>query len=70
MVNKQHDGRAQLMMLLGGEKQAMQLLKTIKQLSVIAKRKGYGFDLHSGNFMLGSDGHIVISDPFFTGTWR
>jgi hypothetical protein len=70
MVNKQHDSRAQLMMLLGGEKQTMLLLKTIKQLSTIAKRKGYGFDLHSGNFMLGSDGQIVISDPFFTGTFR
>jgi hypothetical protein len=70
MVNRQHDGRAQLMLLLGGEKQTMLLLKTIKQLSTIAKRKGYGFDLHSGNFMLGSDGQIVINDPFFTGTFR
>jgi len=41
------------------------LWKTIRDLEKIADRKGYGLDLHSKNFMLGSDGHIVISDPFF-----
>ena len=41
------------------------LWKTMKDLSKIADHKGYNLDLHSKNFMLGSDGHIVISDPFF-----
>ena len=43
-----------------------QLWKTLKDLSSIADRNDYSLDLHSKNFMLGSDGHIVISDPFHT----
>jgi hypothetical protein len=48
----------------------MLFAQTVKQLSDIGRKKGYGIDLHSGNFMLGSDGEIVINDPFFTGTMR
>lgn len=69
-ISSDNDAKAQLILYLGGEEPTMQLLNTIKQLSILAKRKGYVFDLHSGNFMLGSDGHIVINDPFFTGTFR
>jgi hypothetical protein len=69
-VEKENDARAQLILLLGGEQRTKLLLTTIKQLASIAKQKRYGFDLHKGNFMLGSDGEIVINDPFFTGTWR
>lgn len=69
-INDDNDAKAQLILYLGGEEPTKLLLNTIKQLSTLAKRKGYGFDLHSGNFMLGSDGHIVINDPFFTGTFR
>ena len=69
-MEKKADATAKLIMMLGGEGPTMQLLNTIKQLGVLARRKGYGYDLHSGNFMLGSDGHIVINDPFFTGTFR
>lgn len=64
------DDRAKFILFIGGEAPFMQLLKAMKDLSKIADVKDYGFDLHSGNFMLGSDGHIVINDPFFTGTWR
>lgn len=43
------------------------LWDTIFELSKIAQAGGFNTDLHEGNFMLGSDGHIVISDPFFSG---
>jgi hypothetical protein len=59
-----------LITLLGGEEQIKLFAKTVEDLSRLAKAKRYRFDLHSGNFMLGSDGEIVINDPFFTGTWR
>lgn len=44
-----------------------QLWNTIQALYDISERGGFKLDLHGGNFMLGSDGHIVISDPFFIG---
>ena len=45
-----------------------QLWDTIYDLKKVARKIGLGnLDLHSGNFMLGSDGEIVISDPFFAG---
>lgn len=47
-----------------------QLTRALADLAEIARRKKYTYDLHSGNFMLSSDGDMVISDPFFTGTWR
>lgn len=43
------------------------LWDTVYELGQIAKSGGFKVDLHGGNFMLGSDGHIVISDPFFLG---
>lgn len=64
------DAAAQVVMLLGGKEDLKLFARTVEQLGKIAHRKGYGFDLHGGNFMLGSDGEIVINDPFFTGTWR
>jgi len=65
-----NDAMAKFILFIGGEEPFKQLLKAMEDLNKIADRKDYGFDLHSGNFMLGSDGHIVINDPFFTGTWR
>jgi len=59
-----------LMSLVGGRQQFLLLANTIEQLDKLADRKGYRLDLHGGNFMLGSDGEIVINDPFFTGNWR
>jgi len=51
-----------------GEDGFNQLWDTIYDLGKVAKKIGLGnLDLHSGNFMLGSDGQIVISDPFFAG---
>ena len=53
---------------LVGEDGFNQLWNTIYDLKQVAKKVGLGnLDLHSGNFMLGSDGQIVISDPFFAG---
>ena len=44
------------------------LWDTIYDLRQLSKKIGLSnLDLHSGNFMLGSDGEIVISDPFFAG---
>jgi hypothetical protein len=57
-------GHYELMSYLGEDKLAT-LWKTIGDLYKIANRNGYDLDLHPGNFMLGSDGHIVISDPFY-----
>ena len=56
-----------LLTLLGGEEGFYQLWNTINQLGKIADREGFRVDLHDENFMLGSDGEIVISDPFFSG---
>jgi hypothetical protein len=42
------------------------LWDTINELATIAKLGRFQLDLHSGNFMLGSDGHIVINDPFLS----
>lgn len=56
-----------LLTLLGGEEGFYQLWDTIYQLGKIADREGFRVDLHDENFMLGSDGEIVISDPFFSG---
>lgn len=44
------------------------LWDTIYDLGQVARKIGLSnLDLHGGNFMLNSDGHIVISDPFFAG---
>lgn len=43
------------------------LWDTITELQQIAIKHGWRLDLHDQNFMLGSDGEIVISDPFWSG---
>jgi len=60
------DDLAQLIILLGGEQELVKLIETINDLEKIAEKYRYSLDLHPGNFMLGSDGHIVINDPFYT----
>ena len=51
-----------------GEDGFNKLWDTITDLKKTARTVGLSnLDLHSGNFMLGSDGQIVISDPFFAG---
>jgi len=57
----------ELMTYIGGEDKLALLWNTIKDLNRIAHSGEFNVDLHPGNFMLGSDGHIVISDPFYTG---
>jgi hypothetical protein len=71
-VDYEHAGESAgiLINLLGGKKELQLLAKTIAQLEYIADNKGYRLDLHQGNFMLGSDGEIVINDPFWTGSYR
>jgi len=58
---------SEVITLLGGKKELILFVRTIKDLAEIAKRKGYKLDLHSKNFMVTSDGEIVINDPFFAG---
>jgi hypothetical protein len=53
-----------LVSLVGGEKEFKLLAKTISELNQIANMEGYILDLHAYNFLLGSDGEIVINDPF------
>lgn len=44
------------------------LVETIKDVTALGKKLGYEIDMRSkGNFMLGSDGHIVINDPWHVG---
>jgi hypothetical protein len=51
-----------------GENGFNQLWDTIYDLRQVSKKlRLSNLDLHSGNFMLGSDGQIIISDPFFAG---
>lgn len=53
-----------------GEEGLKKLWNTVVKLNQVAKKNGYRLDLHQGNFMLGSDGTPVISDPFFMGWGR
>lgn len=59
-----------LIMTLGGKRELYGFAKTVDDLYKLSLRKGYTFDLHHKNFMLTSEGQIVINDPFFTGTFR
>lgn len=67
--NKWDNPNLQVEQLLShlGEDGFNKLWDTINDLSKVAKKNRLFLDLHSGNFMMGSDGEIVISDPFFTG---
>lgn len=67
MMQKQEP--MQQVVLHVGEEGLRKLWSTIEMLKQVAKKNGYVLDLHEGNFMLGSDGTPVISDPFFMG-WR
>lgn len=63
-----HEGA--ILVTLLGEDGLTKFAKTIEDLEKIADTHHYRLDLHGGNFMFGSDGHVVINDPFFTGSWR
>jgi hypothetical protein len=56
-----------LITLIGGEEDFYEFWDTIYQLGKIAYSNGCQLDLHDENFMLNSNGGIVISDPFFSG---
>ena len=49
---------------IGTEKDFKLFVKTIIELNSLAKKEKLVLDLHGGNFMLGSDGQVVINDPF------
>jgi len=49
---------------LGGEKAAMNLLKTVYQVKQFARKHKFTVDLHRGNYMARADGTIVVNDPF------
>jgi hypothetical protein len=66
-LNKENDRHIQQLAILLGRKGLEKLFDTILMLNRIAKKNNYVLDLHDGNFMLGSDGTPVISDPFFMG---
>lgn len=57
----------QQVMIHLGKEGAKKLWDTVTKLKAVAKKNGYMLDLHDGNFMLGSDGTPIISDPFFMG---
>jgi hypothetical protein len=40
---------------------------TVAELARVGDQNGFGLDLHGNNFMLGSDGTIVINDPWVSG---
>jgi len=65
--NKKQEIRQQVIMHVG-EEGLKKLWDTIVMLKNVAKKNGYRLDLHQGNFMLGSDGTPVITDPFYMGT--
>ena len=56
-----------VILMMGGLQEFEMFVKTCSDLSTIAAKNGFYLDLHKDNFMLGSDGHIVINDPFFSG---
>lgn len=58
-----YDELSKLAILLG-DKGLRQLLETIAELYTLAKKNGYTFDLHGGNFMHRNDGIPVIVDPW------
>ena len=62
--NKVDSAIGEMITLLGGEKNTKLFCKTIEQLVKIANSKDYAMDLHGGNFMLSSEGEIIINDPF------
>lgn len=67
-VNERNQEAFNKLIGLVGEDGFNKLWDTIYDLGRVAVKIGLGnLDLHSGNFMLGGDGEIVISDPFFAG---
>lgn len=64
-----NDESSKLIMLLGTDGIGT-LVQTLEQVIKLGDKHGYRIDLHGGNFMLGSDGHIVINDPYWTGSYR
>jgi hypothetical protein len=57
------DKQKQILKLLG-KKGFDRMAKTIYDLAKIADKKGWGLDLHGGNFMLRKNGTPVINDPW------
>lgn len=45
----------------------LDFIQALIDLSKLSHKYGFGLDLHGGNYMVTSDGDIVISDPFHAG---
>ena len=65
-----HDTEGLAIPMFLGKEGLQQFANTLEKVIKLGQSKGYSIDLHSGNFMFGSDGQIVINDPFFTGSYR
>jgi hypothetical protein len=50
--------------LLGGKKQAKNLLDTVHTVKKFGRKHGFSIDLHRGNYMQRHNGTIVVNDPF------
>jgi hypothetical protein len=53
-----------IIQMLGGKRNAFNLMQTVKNVSKFAMKYGYHLDLHSGNYMQRNDGTIVVNDPW------
>lgn len=62
--NHQYDDDVSRLVVLLGKQGLEKLSQTIKQVVALGRKYGYMIDLHSGNFMMGSDGQVVINDPW------
>lgn len=51
-----------------GQPDLKKLWTTMEKLNEICEKNQWGWDLHSGNFMIRSDGTPVIVDPYFLGS--
>lgn len=65
-----NSSQGNVLVTLLGEDGLRLFAQTISDLDKLANQNRFRLDLHSGNFMFSSDSHVVINDPFFTGSWR
>ena len=50
--------------MLGGKRQAKNLLDTVYTVKKFGRKHGFNIDLHRGNYMQRPNGTIVVNDPF------
>jgi hypothetical protein len=62
-----HETRTATLVIHLGMDDLQALWNTMKELNKICYDRNWNWDLHSGNFMIRSDGTPVIIDPYFLG---